>query len=1752
MKQERQLETPSVKKNMLSHIKLSSSLISAVLVGCVSTLLLTVLQVCVLWLLNPLHFAGSTSEILVSVLVLPWHVPLLLLVPLLEILVVAVIVLLVAEPLAVARYLHMVRATQKSAYQTYMPLTTMHVETRGSVPVEPQDTTTPLPYTEQAVALPKLIQQHSTHQFILGDAGAGKTLALRVYQYLMAQRSSEKIPVYVPLQQYGLFLEENAVSFENRTSEVSLLDFLVHHDVPGVSRLRPYLRRLAQQGRLLLLCDGFNQVGHEYMQRVGEEIVQMMRTSGNRLAVTCRTIDYREQQSFVSMVEDGDAALVVIHALQFDQIGQFVEQYVERQNQDWHYTAGQVMQVIERTRLRYYCTNPLLLSTLLDLVDNVGIEQGKQLDTRGRLLRASVGGRFIMPTEDEITPSTEDEIIHLLSQVACAARWSSEASAIQLTTTAASPSEQGAFSFDELADALHHWLAEHPAQAPVVVEGGTQAESTSYKDAEHLLLFASSRGLIEISSDGVLSFPQELIASYFVAEYFCEVEYVTSSLSIRKELLADVERWSEPIALWAGLLDDPLPLAELFAKFGQTHPEYRVQALALSLICVGVAWTPPPPHMARASNILDIGYPDGSNLLVLPPDITEPLTLAIREKAVCEEFARAVTRCAAEGGQEIYYSLLPLLMVEGVEEFFVLLDPTVVLDLLFAHLQDSVDSIAYEAQVKRLVQVLGRFGNAVVERAVELSLPTAERSTRLRAAAVNILGGTHTARALAPLIARLSDTESFIVKRAVNALTRLGPGLALSGVLQEVENPSIQVCRAALTILGRFLDEREQVTMTQYQAVLEKVVLLLTSSYKAEPELQQQAQEIFVRQCTLPHQEDRCEKVVEILLRSLLSQDEVAVRNVTQTLQEIGTAATPHLIELMKQYQADNAICSRVIEILKAVRDLRALPHLLRLIDDPSPVLQKLVASALLVYTPDCIIDLIALVLSSPSEMSADRAAHILGDMGEQVVMPIATALSHIVPERTRLLVQTLERVGDQRSIPVLIELLQMSQVEPLLTIAIVRALSQFPEQRVVSALLPVLAQNNAQVYEEAINALGQLGEVALDSLLAALDVQQETVVTQRVRRALLGMQPFPAERLIQVLAKGSDAQAQQIVFVLRMQGADAAHVLVRHLLDRNARVRGYVYETLEGMTGDVVVPALLEVLRQPELSQAAAPLLLTYPDAAVLPLVDLLGEQDRGNAAATILPQFGPQILRSLLAGLDDLRTLAQQRTRTIMVTLVQQSNNEQEIVREIVHLFHPSPPLRAHHALLELLTNELADWSMLALREALADVHLIKDVSEAFKRLSHKVALQGTVFDQLLEDLFSEERRRGVEEACIKIGAPIVPRVGELITHPHAAIADAAKYILVKIGVPALAFIWSAHSDTSNRARREAAQDVFRNMPTDVIRDELIDLLMSEKLEHITMATTLLLERIYDDTVQSYADREMIPELIEYVQTHGAQETNLRIIALLLLLGEHTILDHLIQALDDFPLQRKQFLHIFLLLGQESQEVLLEVFKDPTITTDLRAEIATVLGMMTAPEVVVDYAQNVSTYGLSATRTSPLFPEQLAISLRALGGLLAGGSWNIDTLQQLSTASKEGSPSRELFNVLLGMRYEPQLAKLRNELQETQDTYKKEVLSFTARIISDQQRIQNLEEELEHLRHEHGLRSDQLQQATQEKEKLRSHIDRVTKDHDMLRRDLDRSIKERDSLEDQLSRAKRDSQTLRSQLEQLKRQLNTIGDTK
>ncbi len=62
----------------------------------------------------------------------------------------------------------------------------------------------------------------------------------------------------------------------------------------------------------------------------------------------------------------------------------------------------------------------------------------------------------------------------------------------------------------------------------------------------------------------------------------------------------------------------------------------------------------------------------------------------------------------------------------------------------------------------------------------------------------------------------------------------------------------MRIHHATLTILGRFLDEQallRKVTPMQYQRILDTLVPVLTSNYQSEPDVQQQAMQILVRQC---------------------------------------------------------------------------------------------------------------------------------------------------------------------------------------------------------------------------------------------------------------------------------------------------------------------------------------------------------------------------------------------------------------------------------------------------------------------------------------------------------------------------------------------------------------------------------------------------------------------------------------------------------------------------------------------------------------------------------------------------------------------------------------------------------------------------------------------------------------------------------------------------------------------------------------
>ncbi len=1756
----------SVPSSLAKRRLASSRLARSALIALLGTLLLTGIELGLAWLLNqPPLPAGSSSQRLAALITLPLHLPVIWLIPAAEVVTIAAGTFTLIQPLALLAYARAAARAQERYRTRYTPLsalTAMYTIPAVYYKYTPDPAS---PRQAQDMALAELMtSMQDSSLLLLGLAGAGKSLALHYCQYVLLQRRSAmrrgqaKIPIYLPLTYYSLYLktelrgrrpvgaagdgqEQNAPAAQTAQAG-TLLAYLTTCDLPGISYLRPYLKKLFEQGRLLLLCDGLDEVDHLYRATIATELTQLLLATSNRFVITCRELDLRQQHMLVTLLDEGHMERALLKPLQLPQVRQFVEQYIADQQGPRQYTAGQIMQCIERSRLRHLCTSPFMLLALLETIDIVGSERSEQFATRGLLLQEYIL-RLLERTQKQPAHPGNSEIIQTLATIACAARRSHDPYALDCSNPL--HREQGVRHSSAMAAALLAWWGEQDtsnssAPAPLASDPPTLAR---------ILDSALSAGLIEYSARGILSFRHAFIADYLVAEYFANdvTSEQTLVTALTGDLLEAVDAWSDPVALWAGLLDSPLQLADWFVKAGGGVPGRAVQAMVLGLICVGVVWAPPQVGLKQED--------------ALPAHLPGALSELVGNADSGESLAQYCVLCGEEGVQEIYYALLSLLMVEGIEEYMPLLSETIVPELLFTYLCAIVDLAAYDAQVKRLCRILMQFGEIAVARAEELSSPQPARSLRLRAAAINILGGTRSASAVRPLLRGLADQEQLILGRSSLALQRLGPEITLLPILRELENRAPgpftrQVHEALLTILMLYLEEkdpRRRLSLHHYGRILESAIAVLGANYTFEVETQQLVQRGLVRllldrgslaamrteetpAASAPASgEVVLQKLFGLLIKHLSSTDEVLLRNVTQVLQQAGHAATPYLLEHVR-HAGPEIVRARLVAILRYGNDPRSLPDLLRLIADPSPLLQQQVLQAMHSYSPASIPGLIDLLLTDPDERVAERAAAFLGELGAEVVAPLIQALRPRAGSRTRLLVQVAERLHDRRTLPALVNLLRSTEADALLTIAVIRALSQFASREVVTPILEALDSPQAQIYEEAIDALSSLGSVALEGLLAALDAQQETVATPRVRRALLGMQPFPAEDLVQALARASNVQARQTMHVLRIQGADAAHVLVQHLFDENLRVRRYVRQTLNEMAGAVAVPALLEVLNRATWRSDVGELLLGYPEA-ISPLVNLLGDPERAEAAFAILPRFGSAVLTPLIVGLADARPEVQTIAQNILVVLVQQ---EPGALSQVVRLFSSSLPLRAHAALMEVLTNDLAAGSISALLDGLEDAYLVEDVSEALLRLARKADRQKNVLDGLLASLRREERRRGAEIALIKLEALAVRRVGELITDPDQQVARAAQQIMLEIGAPALPFIWAAHSDVGNRAHRDTAMLIFHSMPGEAIKDALVELLRSEQAEQLAMAQALLLERISAEVTQTQANHEMIPLLLEYVQIHERDVASLRILALLMLLGGEAVVNHLVATLYDHPEHHEQLIHTFLFLGAEARAALLQILDDPRASARLRGEAVSMLGLLGPVQEVYERAQFLNSYGLEANRATG--SDELTIALRALGSLLASGDWDIATLRNLQRLSLEESAENELYQVLLGRRYGPEISRMQRELQKERDARKSEVMSLTARIVQDHEHIHELEEQLEQTRHEHGQRGDELFQVTQERENYRNNLDKMRKEREVFRSSLEQALQMQQALQAEVTQLQDYNALLQQQLKQLR----------
>src|SRR5581483_7544166 len=182
MKREQRFVTSTgVRGDTMQHVT-ARRLLSSVLIGLCITLIFTLLEIGILWLLNPLHLTGNTQQRFSAMLALPAHSPQWLLLPLGELAVASLAAAVAARPLALMAYLRDVHQAQEEYHKLYTPLTAL-ANIRKTAEVTQEDITTPTIYMrEEQVSILDLVQQQDTHMLILGVPGAGKTMALRVFQ----------------------------------------------------------------------------------------------------------------------------------------------------------------------------------------------------------------------------------------------------------------------------------------------------------------------------------------------------------------------------------------------------------------------------------------------------------------------------------------------------------------------------------------------------------------------------------------------------------------------------------------------------------------------------------------------------------------------------------------------------------------------------------------------------------------------------------------------------------------------------------------------------------------------------------------------------------------------------------------------------------------------------------------------------------------------------------------------------------------------------------------------------------------------------------------------------------------------------------------------------------------------------------------------------------------------------------------------------------------------------------------------------------------------------------------------------------------------------------------------------------------------------------------------------------------------------------------------------------------------------------
>jgi HEAT repeats len=1517
----------------------------------------------------------------------------------------------------------------------------------------------------------ELLQRSGGPVLILGSAGAGKTMAMHAYQQrLLTQRQlrhrGRSIPVFISLKDFNAFLKSPDGMPLNSQSEADgtprhitfphlLRTYLYNSKGPESMRsLAIYLPELLQNGRVLLLCDGLNEVDSDYREALCKGLSMLM--VHNRVIMTCRELDYHNS-IFETVVNERGIQTAIIKPLETDQQDTFIHTCIENEQAEkpWICTSQQMIDFITSKNLRSECTNPQKLLALMRIIDAV-IETTKEINTLGKLLREFVS-QLVEPEKTrerwQACAFSNDELLRYVGEIACTMRrMKCIDNGLNLNTSASAES-----TYAGLAEILADIIKDPPVRNAGAIDLSSIPPSTSFEplQREQMLEFAEHADLLSIDRQkGVLNFRHKLMAEYFVAEYLHAVDEIShqSYLPYGKELISKEEYWNEPIRIWAGLLDDPMSLA---ARLGDLGYNYRYEesdrsynALTLGVMCLGVHWVhayqPVPQQL----------WPDSLDRL---------LRNSLSDKTKREHLAVIFERCAQEGSDVVYQPLLKVLTLAGADELLLMLPGPAMEKLLYEYLTTIADLGTYTIETRILVSVLGRVNSeSVLHRAIELSKPPSfqqaqEKQSGRRRAAIEIL--SYYKAAIGTLINYLDDEE--VSDKAVEALQHMKIEEVLEPLLSELVSPinssNERKQLAILKTISKFLEEASQ---TRHQDIIKQLLHSLSSPYQS---IQEEAKALLIKDARSSHV--FADDVKKELISALSMSNSVAVQNIQMILEEIGDEATKFLLDELEN--AGETVRIHIIRVFRATRDFAALLTLRELIvADPSNKVREEVALTLSIYPADKVIqDLIERILGdSDDEANAARIgleAYGRNAPKNQRARAVDLILQRLLDRdasrsRIALLVCALRAFGDKRIVRPLCTMLQQ-QPEACLTGEIIKTLALFQEPVIVTTLLSILntRAEDKKVVSEAIDALSRQGEDALPTLLHELENKQGN--GSGIREAIIRMKPFPEQALLKAFGQYNDAQAFHITTIFQHKIKEEAPFLVENLCNTNPRIQHYVRLLVAKQDANTIVEPLLNMmLRTTDAGcrHIVMQYLSMYPEEAIPHLITQLSNGQASRNAVEALIAFDAATMERLYLLIPALNEPSGKISQLAQEVLVEVAQQQPRLLTKVIALFQNLVGKSNQHAytiLVDILSTHLASISGPFLLKALASEHwsVQQGAVDTLICMGRQKDTQSAVIRGLIEALVTKSRSQA-EKALIGIGEQAIPYVHPHVIDDNMILKQSTRSILSQMGPRAFAVLISdLHSQ--DPSWREAAEAIIMNMDPLTIKDTLIQWLAHNNARHVEQGRMLLLGRIQADARASSGQPKMITVLLEHIQQQdNIDRTTLPVLTFLLSLPDkQEVLDTLVQVLHTYPQAQQWLTPLFLFLrmdGSKAKDTLLQLLYGKNPPFALYKELLGILGLLEDHRLVVGSALSLGENAQSALDNFD--QRQLAdveLARRALGSLLVSDNWDTKRLRTLLKDAPEGSVRHELLTVLLGGSYLPYIASLQKKLSEEKEKHEK-----------------------------------------------------------------------------------------------------------